>query len=116
MQIAARGIDAQRPAALARLFPGGQGQAVEKQSRDGFAGERRRFNAAFDQCTRISRTIGAWKFVERDYFTTGIAPERIGLCRPVEKTRAGCIGIEVMLGGVVVGEDFFQTGGHDSGL
>ncbi len=116
VQIAAGGIDAQRPTAGPGLFPGGQRQTVIKQARNGFTAGRGGINAALDQGPFIGGTNRLGKVIERKDVTPGITPEGIGLRRPIEEARSRRIGMEAVFGGFVVGDYLLEGAGHDGGL
>ena len=103
MEIAARGIDAQRPSSPSRLLPCRQPHGAAKQFGDGGIRHHLSRCAAIEE--RVVRNVaGDGLARERDEIRAVKAAEGVGLRRPVEPAGRPGESVEVVLGGLVVRE------------
>ena len=114
MQVAARGIAAQRPGSIAVGFPSRNAQRQLEQNRDRFEAEslRRRQRAAAQRA--IARLKGVRKQRQLDSHRAFIAAKRIRLIGPVETAGPRRIAVQAMLAAlVVIGERVVGHGRDD---
>ena len=104
MQIAARGIATERPARAAERFPRRESKRNLEQDRDGCQIEcvRRRELATANRVVPSCEPIRCER--QLDGLRAGKPPERIGLIRPVQSSRAWSVMVETVLAALVVVE------------
>ena len=108
MQVAARGITAQRPLGFARLLPRCDREGILEKVRDALQRDRRRRYAPIAIEILIGRPIRNLIRVPKSQLDQrrGLeSPERIRLVRPIEVTQRPCIAIELVLGLLVIPHD-----------
>src|SRR5919106_1793790 len=114
MKVAARRVRAQRPARAAGLLPGRERERVFEQARKRAQRERGgRHRARSEKILVRGRDrllVGPEDRRARER-GAGVAPEGIGLVRPVEPPGPRGEAVEVMLGALVVAHHDFELGG-----
>ncbi len=103
VEIAARGIDPERPAGAANLLPRRQPQGTAEQGRDACVGDGGNRRGRVEQ--GVIGNIGGEDVPRKgNEGRAGVAAERIGLCRPVEMTSRPGEAVEMVLRGLVIRE------------
>lgn len=113
VQIAAAGVNPERPSGESRGLPGGEREGVVEQPRDGglgdgFRGRERTEQGGVRRGVETGRRIAGGEVEEREEREErggGVAAKWVGLVRPVEAAGASGVAGEGVLGPVVVRED-----------
>ena len=105
VQVAAGWVDAQRPPLASVLFPGGKRQAVKEESRDAGEIRRRGRDEAELEAGGVGRLVAGPDVRQLDQRRAAVAPERIGLRRPIETTGTISEPAEMVLGRLMIRED-----------
>ena len=110
MEVAARGIDSQRPPGSWSLLPSGKRQRQFKEESQSSPGQR------LSGSGLAGEKFGKWRrflFLCEGKFDPGCSrefSEGIGLICPIEVTEAARIALQVMFGFLMIGECFFKRG------
>jgi hypothetical protein len=112
VQVAARWIDAQRPARCALLLPRRQREAVKQQGVDPRHAERRGRDGARTKQVAPARPARQAAARQGQRLGAGIHTKRIGLAVPVEISERGRVPTRPMLAALVVRQHQFVVVGH----
>ena len=103
VQVAAGGVDAQRPARALVLLPGGQAERVLEARRHVRDAQRRRRLRRAAEHVVVARALLDRRVRQRDLRRALVPAERLGLVVPVEVAGPGRVALDVMAGRAVVG-------------
>ena len=109
VEVAAGGIDAQRPAHIPDPLPGREGQAVIQELRDAGSIQRPGRQRPVYKDRLEERVVPRRDMVERDQRRAGVTPERIGLRGPIEPAGPEGIALQMVLGRLMEGKDLVEV-------
>ena len=105
VEVSTRGIGAQRPRGATEPLPGGERQGISEEHRQRRDRERRRRDAPRDVELPVRQRPPGLRQRKPYERRALVAPEGVGLRRPIHHARRGGIAMEVVLRPLVIGED-----------
>lgn len=111
MEVAAAGVDAERPGGGAGGFPGGESEGVEEEVRDCGEGDGFGRRKGGVEERRVENRVvvgGGGGVLEREERRREVSAKRVGLIGPVEASRASCVVGEGVFCLVVVFENLSE--------